>query len=667
MRFISTSMTRAAIVLAAVSAQMSPASAQQPPQLVIVFDGSGSMWGRLAGSSRSKLSAMRQELGSVLRAKLPNVAVGLTTFGARSGSSCAEAAAALIPFPGQLDRLDQLLGKFNPQGRGPVALGLRTAAQSIRAIPGPVRLLLIHDSPDNCGENVCEFARELAAKETRITVDVVSLGLKPRDRGSMACLTKATGGRLINADTMDAAIAGIGELIAALRKARPVTVRREPAPARRAALADKRAVRLTPNSSGLTLQARLAAGKTEIAHGLTWQIKSLSALKPPIDRSINEPAVDIALPPARYRVTLHTELQSMTKDIEVRKGGRQSVAFEFAGGLIAVAPAGRPSAQTTSTAESGEAMVTVVRTTARGGQAAQAVWSGPARAARALLLERGRYRVTVGNGLNQVSRTFDVTAGSSHNITDGADNAWLTVTAAGLRGDQVGAAEINIAREDPKQPTKRQVIARSASPQATFELPPGPYHITLRTHDTKTTVLVVLGAGETRSQTLELSQMVLRVTSHVGDGDKLTDAKIRYRVWRAGELARPIAISRDAEAVFHLSPGRYRIESRIGRQNAVMIREFDVAAGAFGNLQLRHRAGQVKFAVPPEVPVQRQIAYWEVLDPAGRLVWRSFDSSPSATLAAGTYEATMETGKQRFSKKFSVTAGAAQTVILGSK
>ena len=118
--------------------------------------------------------------------------------------------------------------------------------------------------------------------------------------------------------------------------------------------------------------------------------------------------------------------------------------------------------------------------------------------------------------------------------------------------------------------------------------------------------------------------------------------------------------------MFHLRPGRYRIESRIGLENAVMIREFDVGPGAAGNLQLRHTAGQVTFAAPEDALGPRQIAYWEVLHPDGRLVWRSFAKNPSATLAAGTYEATMEIKKQRFSTKFSVAAGQVQTVTVGT-
>ena len=70
MRIIPTSMMliAAALVATALGGWSRPAGAQTPaPQLVIVFDGSGSMWGRLAGSPRSKLAAMREELSASLR------------------------------------------------------------------------------------------------------------------------------------------------------------------------------------------------------------------------------------------------------------------------------------------------------------------------------------------------------------------------------------------------------------------------------------------------------------------------------------------------------------------------------------------------------------------------------------------------------------------------
>ncbi|MFY0613131.1 MAG: hypothetical protein JXQ99_16490 [Hyphomicrobiaceae bacterium] len=653
----------AAAFLLGLSGWQAAARAQQAPRLMIVLDGSGSMWGRLNGSSRSKLAAIRQELGAALRAKGQNIAVGLTTFGARSGASCSSAETSLNAGPGQFDQLDRLLSAFNPQGRGPVVLGLRTAVDALSATPGPARLLLIHDSPDNCNQNVCSFARDLAKAQPQMAVDVLSLGLKPKDRDGMACLAKATGGRQIHAATMDAAEAGIDTILTALNAARPVAAKR-PGTDSPAATAT---AKVPPRSSGLTLSARLAKTKTAIKHGISWQIKSRSKMVHPVDRTIHRAALDIALPPATYEVILNTELVRMAKQVEVRKDARSAVAFDVAGGIVEViAPAAPAPAQHAALAAN-EATVSVVRTAASGGQAAGAVWTGSASAARALVLAPGYYRITVSNGLSQVSRTIDVSAGSSQKIGFETAPAHLTVALAASDAVLAANAEIRVARKDLDQPEKRTIVARSAAPRATFTLAPGPYYVTLRVHDNETTSLVLLAAGEAVTHTPRLSQMALRVSSHIGDGPKLGGAGVRYRIWRAEALVEPIAISRKAQSVFHLAPGKYRIESRVGHQNAVMIREFDVGVGRAGSLQLRHNAGQVLFAAPATARATRQFAYWEVLDPNNRLIWRSFEPTPSATLTAGAYTATMATKDEKFSTKFVVVAGRRDTVTLQKK
>jgi len=666
-RIIRTEMIRflflTAVLLAGLGGGVLPTQAQQPPQLMIVFDGSGSMWGRLSGSPRSKLAALRVELSQALRQKRPNIAVGLTTFGARSGGSCTSAATPFAPAPGQFDRLDQALASFNPQGRGPVVLGLRTAAAALGASAAPQRLLLIHDSLDNCSQDVCAFARDLAAKQPAIAVDVLSLGRKPKDQRAMGCRTKATGGRLVNAATMDAAIAGINTIIAALNSAPPVAATRPSAAVPSAASP----AQPPPKTAGLALTARLAGTKTIIQHGISWQIKSRSKLDKPVDATVHQAALDIALLPATYQVVLNTELVRMTKQIEVRKDVRKPVVFDVAGGLVEVVPPTVSAQPAAAAAEAGAAAVSVVRTSATSGNAAEAVWSGPASAARALLLTSGFYRVTVGNGLSQVSRTINVATGSSQKVGFEIAPAHLNVVAAGLDPKQIESTEIHVARKLADQPDGRLIVARSAAASASFELPPGQYYVTLRTHGTEITSLIILAAGETVTHTPRLLQMALRVTSHVGKGPKLGGTNLRYRVWPADALLEPIASSRMAQPVFHLAPGKYRIESRIGHQNAVMIREFDVGTAAAGSLELRHRAGQVSFAAPSAARRQRQIAYWEVLDPDNRLIWRSFAPSPTATLAAGTYKVTMATKEQQFSTDFIVVAGRTDTVTLQSK
>lgn len=637
-----------------------PAAAQSTTvstalQLVVVLDGSGSMWAKMPGALNSKVDTLRTGLGDIIRRRAPRVPVGLVTFGARSGNSCASTNTVLLPRPGQADQFDAALAKFNPKGRGPVVLGLDAAVNAVGNIKGPVRLLLIHDSPDNCRQDACGFARNLARTQPRIAIDVVSLGLKRSQLGAMSCVTKATGGQLIEAASMTAALDGLDRLISSVGKATPAVLKKQPETPKRP---EENKAPPPLKSAGVTVSAILAASKKPIDGGITWQVVSKSPIEPSFSKTVRQPVLDLALAPGTYSVTMRTELAELTKDIVVRPGPRQPVVFEFDGGLVAVQVIGADNRSIRD-----NTLVSVTRADGSAAAATTAVWSGPARDARALLLPDGTYRVSVGNGLNLVSRTFDTRGGARHAIAYGTQTARLNVTATGLQDTQVEAAQISIAVDDAKQPNGRRTIARTSSLKASFDLPAGAYYVTLRAFNAERTSLVILAAGETLSSSIALPQMALRVTSHVGDNDELAGSGIRYRVWRANQLNKPIAVSRKARPVFHLAPGKYRIESRIGLQNAVMIRDFDVGPGATGNLELRHRAGRIDFEPPATVNATgRQIIYWELLDDEGRVIWQSFEPTPSATLAAGTYTVRMSSKGRQYSTKLIVVAGQIQSV-----
>ncbi|MBU2531193.1 MAG: hypothetical protein KKB37_00525 [Alphaproteobacteria bacterium] len=656
-----------AAFLAAVSLSLMPlaAAAAKGPPVMIVFDGSGSMWGRLDGVPGTKLANAREELVHALREQLPDTPVGLVTFGAASGGSCSSSRLALAPQTGQTDELERLLEKFNPQGRGPVVLGVRTALEALTDTSAPARILVIHDNPDNCGQNICELAKELVAASRPVTVDVLSIALKDDEAGGMACLTKATGGLLVEAASGSEVAAGITRIALTIQKALQPPEAAETAASGDAGSGSKTGTRPARNAkSGLNLIARLATSQKAIPHGIKWHIRSLEKSGTVVDRTFETPTVDLALPPGRYRVTMRSATATIGKEITVRDEPREETEFTFEGGLVHVILQEDAAADGAAVSPPPADMMVMV-TRFGGSRGEMPVWTGPAKDGQTLLLESGAYRITAGNGLFQRTEIINVTAGHIHRAQLGQPLAELTVKASALQETQRAVAEITIAADDANAPGGRRILARTAAPQATFALPPGPYTVSLSAFGSETRALVVLAPRQRLTKELELEQMMLEVTSLIGGDNEIARDNVRYRVWRADDLGEPIAVSRDWQPVFHLRPGRYRIECRIGLQNAVMIREFDVTRGARGKLELRHNAGMVEFAFPGDVSLTTGNAYWQVMDDGGRLVWQSFARDPHVFLAAGTYRVTVNAKKDRYEAKFAVVSGRRQTVQLG--
>ena len=471
----------------------------------------------------------------------------------------------------------------------------------------------------------------------------------------MGCLSKATGGQLIEAADTDAAIAGLNRIVLAMRGVaprRPSAVAAPPPAVAKPAAA--------PLVAGLDLTARLAGSQTPIPSGLTWRIESTTNPAAPVSHTSTAVAPQLALPPGDYRVTLETATKRFEKTAAVVAGTRTPIVFELDGGTIDVrvgdGASGAPAPDT---------IVTVARRDGPG--AGGAVWAGPASAAQALIVAAGSYIVTAGNGLLQRSVQVDVAAGAARHAVPGERPSRLIVSATGLDARTLSEMTISIAVDDTTAPGGRRTIARSTAAKAEFFLKPGPYHVTLSALDTENRGVVVLGAGQTATLALPLQKMALSVTTHVGTGDKLDGGDLRYRLWRADQLERPIAVSGVAQPVFHLVPGKYRIESRIDLQNAVMIREFDVGPGALGSLELRHRAGRVDFAFPAGGGGEAGAeigTYWEIVDEQGQLIWRAFGQARNVTLAAGAYQVSAEYKDQRYSAKFTVVAGRREAVDL---
>lgn len=631
-------------------------------RVVVVFDGSGSMWGGMPGASANKLAFARNEISRHLGGGLQEAAVGLVTFGARSNGSCGSVETAIEPGHGQSAAIEVVLQRFNPQGRGPIVLGLKAAVEALGGADARGRLLLVHDGPDNCGGDVCAFGAQLAKDQPNVRVDVLSLAQKPDQQGGMTCLARATGGQLIEATTAAIGVAGLDRVVAGLTPARR-------APAEGAAATAARTPEAGPPSS-LQLVARLASGGDDgapkLTSGLRWQIErvepgsdapqsaSLGALVGGV-QTFNTATVDTILKPAQYRVRLETATVAQEKIIDMRDGQRRVVAFELEGGLVSVDSAGEEAAI------AGKRFVTISKRVS--GQVGHAVWAGPAAQAAAIVLPAGSYRIVEGDGLTRRATDLNVASGKAHKVSSQAQSATLTVQAVGLSAEQQAAAVITIDTDHPAVPGKRVVVARSSASEATFALAAGSYRVTLSAFGDRSRTLVILAAGQSARETLRLEQLTLTVSSHAGDAVSPERAGVRYRLWRSDALDEPIATSWESQPTFHLAPGRYRIESRIGLQNAILVREFDVQQVGRGNLELRHDAGRVTFELPPEL-LARTNAYWQVTDRFGRQVWRSFALAPELVLAAGTYTAAVTVKKQRMSAKFVVVKGQQQTVAL---
>ena len=184
-------------LLAALGAIAAAAQSSEPASVIIVLDSSGSMAGNIEGMRTSKVvlarDAVRRALGRVPTAD-PRRACHLRPSTRRLRRRRDRASARA----GRCTADRRYTGKDQPTGARTADAGAARGRQVIRAGSGRRSLVLIHDDADNCQQNVCVVAEELARALASPPTSSAS-GLKPDDVNRMACLPQATGGRLFNA------------------------------------------------------------------------------------------------------------------------------------------------------------------------------------------------------------------------------------------------------------------------------------------------------------------------------------------------------------------------------------------------------------------------------------------------------------------------------------
>ena len=192
------------VSLGAVLASVQLSHAQTTPtDLIVVFDGSGSMWGELDG--KTKIETARDVLGDVLGAASPHQSIGLIAYGHRKKGDCGdiETLVRLGPASDTVPAIVAATGKLNPKGKTPLTESVSRAAEELRFTENAATVVLITDGLETCNADPCALGRRLEADGLDFTAHVVGFGLNAGEGEQLACLAEETGGLYLSADTAD--------------------------------------------------------------------------------------------------------------------------------------------------------------------------------------------------------------------------------------------------------------------------------------------------------------------------------------------------------------------------------------------------------------------------------------------------------------------------------
>jgi len=644
-----------ALLIVGVWGSRQPALAAEPPSTMIIFDGSGSMWGKLDGDKRSKFDIAREALKPALAKVSATANYGLMSFGHRRSGDCTDVQVMAAIAPGDPSRINGPLEKLNPRGKGPIAAAIREAAKTL--VPGrPAGIILIHDNADNCRQDPCEVAREVHAANPGLKIHLVPVGIEADDLDKMRCVPLTTGGRIFEAPDAESLAQAITDAVTVAMidpagGSKPAADKTPP-PAKVEAPSPPP----VPAGPGLALSARLskdAAGRLEAP--IRWRVLKGDT----VVFEASGPSVMAKLEPGSYVVEAAVGLVAARTQAEVvgQTAVQVQVPLQAAALRVTVKDLkDGPASQT--------ALVTIQRLDA-GSDTSRPLWIGTAAEAD-LVIPAGAYKVSVADSMVSREETVTASAGAvlvKEFIT--ASGRLEITTVAKPDAPPLEGVTVQLFRDDPDAPEGRREIARSTALKPSFLLPAGTYYVSARVGAATVRERIAVGAGDTVKRAITLGLAKLAVTSVTLSKPSAVSAglrpPLRVKVSRLdGDTAREVDRSSASAPEFMLAPGRYRIEATAGSHNVKAVQDIDLEPNANRKLSMKLDAGMVTLKIAgsssPDVA-------WEVTDTKGALVTRTLEPAPRLVLAPGRYQVRAETRDKRGQSTFEAVAdGQVQTI-----
>jgi Ca-activated chloride channel family protein len=197
-------------------------------RVMMILDGSNSMWGRLQGEP--KISIAKEVMTDLITDWDDDVPLGLMIYGHRRKKDCQDI--ELVALPGKADRrtLIDKVQSISPRGKTPISLSLITAKAQLllQRVQDPsisrdakTALVLVSDGLETCNADPCARAHELEVTDPGMDVHVIGFDVTDEESRALQCISDNTGGKFFRANNASELQAALKETVK-LASAKPV-------------------------------------------------------------------------------------------------------------------------------------------------------------------------------------------------------------------------------------------------------------------------------------------------------------------------------------------------------------------------------------------------------------------------------------------------------------
>lgn len=194
--------------------------ASESTRLLLILDGSGSMWGRMDG--QPKITIAKSTASEAISSLPQEIQAGLMFYGHRRKGDCQDIELVAPLGAARQQMLDQLKS-VSPKGMTPLTTSLIKASELLAEGEDEATVILVSDGIETCSGNPCAAVAALRDRGLKLVVHVVGFDVRGAAVEQLQCIARAGGGGYFQADDT----AGLRQALSAIST---TVVDRKPVP-----------------------------------------------------------------------------------------------------------------------------------------------------------------------------------------------------------------------------------------------------------------------------------------------------------------------------------------------------------------------------------------------------------------------------------------------------
>ncbi len=645
------------------------AKSEVSTKTIIVLDGSRSMWGKIGGQRKYKLSvsALKDLIDSSQISKF-----AILTFGSKRKRSCNDIQ-FLKPFNEPWSDIHlKKLNSFRPRGRAALSNSLQKISKDVDLKNHSIRIVLLVDGFDNCKLDPCRIAEGMQETAYDLSLHIVGVGVSKRDQRRFQCFGKIKNTSINFVKKIQDLKPQLGFTFN-LPNPRALQLAYEKRQARQAQR-EKDIESLLAGKPRIKLHAVFSEGSLPIREGLSWKVyraprNSQSQGTLVAQSSSAQPSIE--LKPGQYIAEVRYRSFGQKKLVQVPEKGSLTHILDLNAGTLKLSTLNQ------ATGENVDDVFYTIYPIKNQGTPERRPFARSNESQPVFYLPAGKYYITATLGNMKLERRIDIVPGKTKQVDLNLGLGTLslkTIASEGLkplsRIFYTIYKDTNI-RSDQEISTNKAII-RTAAPQPKLQLQQGNYIVHAEHDLAKTSQRIKIRAGKTLDIIMNLRAGLLSLKSKIEGADKLLNHSVSYQLFpfeiSENEPGEEIARTSQAQKEYLLSPGKYKVIARYGSVNAITEGIITLKPGKTGTLTLNHTAGEVSLALIDQKNGFAKInVFWQIFDQKGNQIWQTSQPKPNIVLKSGSYKAVAEHRSVLYEKEISVQTGEKTDVKIITK